>query len=227
METYHIRLDNKPCVKDLLSSLCKLSKIYAYAGEEGSKNPHHHVLLLSDFENDAEIRKTIKSYEYKGNKDFSISVIRDKVKALCYIMKDHVKDIKEEVGKRYENKLPLKVFLFKPEYYRFENIEREDFETALKMSEEINKDRSKGPIWKKILLSLTDEQKDRMITVGEDRTRVDTDMLIGIIVDYHVDRDLMISQSRIIQYVDTIISKLYAPKIKRKISLAYDKQCQA
>lgn len=82
---YHIRVDTSresPLV-EYFSSISKRILISA----EGSENPHLHVILDSETPVQT-IRNNIRKYGFKGNASYSVSLVRDEVKALAYVIKD-------------------------------------------------------------------------------------------------------------------------------------------
>lgn len=84
---YHIRID---CGSDhaILSELLQLSEEYMSATEnKNSENTHTHIYLKTDTPVQT-IRNRIRKHNFTGNKSYSISTCRDKIKLLAYIQKD-------------------------------------------------------------------------------------------------------------------------------------------
>lgn len=88
---YSIRV-NAPAshkVYDTLYSLVPPEGKWALCQEKSDTNLHCHVFLQTDVTMQT-IRNKIRSYDLKGNSDFSISKIKDEKKYLAYILKEDV-----------------------------------------------------------------------------------------------------------------------------------------
>lgn len=94
---YHIRIDTS-LDNSLVSRLVETTTSCCWVAEKADTNPHVHMYACTDTSLST-IRSWINKAGFKGNKSYSISQCRDKVKLLAYLHKEgkpSYKNIPEE-----------------------------------------------------------------------------------------------------------------------------------
>lgn len=183
---YKLRIDLETVSVDSVLNVVKDSKCYAYVVEGSqSENPHIHFYLLTEVKN-LTLRARIRKLDISGNKAYSLKKLDEDypIEYFAYMMKE---------GK-----------------VTWVNVEDKYIQEAtaydLKIKQDMKKKKSeKLPVWKQIMESMPPREDDSDLT----RFR---DSVAQAVVDYHIEKSLVIRKFQIISYVDTIcchLSDLY------------------
>nr|QMP82098.1 MAG: hypothetical protein [Polar freshwater circular DNA virus] len=175
---YHIRVDTS-IDHAIIGNLVDLSKEALYCEEVGSDKTIHCHLFVSTDTPVQTIRNHIRKAGFSGNKSYSVSVVRDRLKTLAYIVKDGT----------FKNKnIPDS-----------EIIEAQLYDVSVK--EDIKVKRPKNVI-QYIIASLEQHPEEKDITEFLIRRVYDA------VIAYHLLYDIQIRRFQIQSYVDTIMFKL-------------------
>lgn len=170
---YHIRVDTD-LTHDIVKYLVSVSTSALYAEETAKSGTHIHLFTTTEVSM-ATLRNHIRKEGFTGNKSYSISTVKDKIKTLAYIMKDGTFQIK--------------------------NISTEDLELARKYDGEVKADIKKKT--SKDIIAYLESQFHSLHNMGCNPDNV-TAQVGQELLQYYLDNKIQIRRFQFQTIIDTL-----------------------
>lgn len=173
---YHVRVDTE-LTSNIVQYLVSIATQALYCQEEAKSGKHCHLFLVTEVKM-PKLRYQIRKEGFTGNKSYSISTVRDRIKTLAYIMKEG--------------------------NFHIKNISTEDLELARNYVDKVQREiKEKKSSSKDVIKEIEEVYKERLETMGSEVDPVSWQVL-GNIIDWMLDRGCQVRRFQVQSIYDTL-----------------------